>query len=117
MVLTEKEKRILEQHFKFLDKDGSGVLEPREFLQLPHLTQNPMVMRMFQILDKNKDGKISYLEFLDVIQTISNVENSDHKIELTFKVYDMDEDGFISNGDLFKVVKMMVGNVLNDDKI
>jgi serine/threonine-protein phosphatase 2B regulatory subunit len=29
-------------------------------------------------------------------------------------VYDKDEDGFISNGDLFSVLKMMVGSNLND---
>lgn len=29
-------------------------------------------------------------------------------------VYDKDEDGFISNGDLFSVLKMMVGTNLND---
>ena len=31
-----------------------------------------------------------------------------------FKIYDIDEDGFITNGELFKVLKMMVGNNLND---
>ena len=31
---------------------------------------------------------------------------------VAFKVYDMDRDGFISNGELFVVLKMMVGNNL-----
>jgi hypothetical protein len=31
---------------------------------------------------------------------------------VAFKVYDMDRDGFISNGELFLVLKMMVGNNL-----
>ncbi len=29
-----------------------------------------------------------------------------------FKIYDIDEDGFISNEELFAVLKMMVGNNL-----
>jgi len=29
-------------------------------------------------------------------------------------VYDVNEDGFISNGDLFGVLKMMIGSNLND---
>jgi serine/threonine-protein phosphatase 2B regulatory subunit len=29
-------------------------------------------------------------------------------------VYDLDGDGFISNAELFRVLKMMVGNNLND---
>ena len=31
-----------------------------------------------------------------------------------FKIYDIDGDGYISNGELFKVLKMMVGNNLTD---
>jgi hypothetical protein len=33
-------------------------------------------------------------------------------LPVAFKVYDMDRDGFISNGELFLVLKMMVGNNL-----
>lgn len=33
-------------------------------------------------------------------------------MSVAFKVYDMDRDGFISNGELFLVLKMMVGNNL-----
>jgi hypothetical protein len=32
--------------------------------------------------------------------------------KVAFKVYDVDRDGFISNGELFLVLKMMVGNNL-----
>lgn len=31
---------------------------------------------------------------------------------VAFKVYDMDRDGYISNGELYLVLKMMVGNNL-----
>ena len=33
-------------------------------------------------------------------------------ILVAFKVYDIDRDGYISNGELFLVLKMMVGNNL-----
>lgn len=33
---------------------------------------------------------------------------------VAFQVYDIDGDGFISNSELFRVLKMMVGNNLND---
>lgn len=33
---------------------------------------------------------------------------------VAFNVYDIDGDGMISNGDLFRVLKMMVGNNLTD---
>ena len=33
---------------------------------------------------------------------------------VAFKIYDINQDGFISNGELFTVLKMMVGNNLKD---
>ncbi|KAG8917006.1 Calcineurin subunit B [Tulasnella sp. 408] len=38
-----------------------------------------------------------------------------HKV--AFKVYDIDRDGYISNGELFLVLKMMVGNNLKDTQL
>jgi serine/threonine-protein phosphatase 2B regulatory subunit len=34
-----------------------------------------------------------------------------------FKVYDIDRDGFISNGELYIVLKMMVGSNLKDSQL
>ena len=33
------------------------------------------------------------------------------------RIYDMDNDGFVSNGELFQVLKMMVGNNLKDTQL
>lgn len=40
-----------------------------------------------------------------------------HHRVVAFKVYDMDRDGYISNGELFLVLKMMVGNNLKDNQL
>ena len=69
---------------------------------------------MIQIFDKNKDGKISFVEFINGLAALSTGANDQEKLKFAFKVYDMDEDGYISNGDLFKVLKIMVGNNLTD---
>jgi Ca2+-binding EF-hand superfamily protein len=59
-----------------LDKDKSGTLEPEEFFDIPgklaisnnglfeELANNPLVKRVIAVLDKNKDGSISFLEFV-----------------------------------------------------
>ena len=36
---------------------------------------------------------------------------------VAFKVYDMDSDGFISNGELFQTLKLMVGSNLKDSEL
>ena len=35
-------------------------------------------------------------------------------VSVAFQIYDIDQDGFISNGELFQVLKMMVGNNLKE---
>jgi len=37
--------------------------------------------------------------------------------KVAFKIYDVDGDGYISNGELFQVLKMMVGNNLKDTQL
>ena len=34
-----------------------------------------------------------------------------------FKIYDVDKDGYISNGELFQVLKLMVGSNLKDTQL
>ena len=36
---------------------------------------------------------------------------------VAFKIYDMDNDGYISNGELFQVLKLMVGSNLKDTQL
>lgn len=51
-----------------------------------------------------------YVDHLSHIQTLLIICST-----VAFKVYDIDRDGYISNGELFLVLKMMVGNNLKVD--
>ena len=84
------------------------------FIKQLELAQNPLVKRVIAVLDKNKDGKISFLEFVQGLASLSAGSSQDEKLRFAFQIYDINNDGFISNGELFTVLKMMVGNNLND---
>ena len=116
-IFTEEEIKRLYKHFNKLDTDKSGELEPEEFFDVPAIAQNPLVKRVIQIFDKNKDGKISFVEFINGLAALSTGADDQEKLKFAFKVYDMDEDNYISNGDLFKVLKIMVGNNLTDRQL
>ena len=47
----------------------------------------------------------------------SSKGNKEEKLKFAFKVYDIDRDGYISNGELFIVLKMMVGSNLKDQQL
>ena len=111
---TEDELQKLYKNFNKLDKDKSGSLEPQEFFDIPELANNPLVKRVIDVLDKNKDGSISFLEFVQGLNSLSAGSSQEDKLRFAFQIYDINNDGFISNGELFTVLKMMVGNNLND---
>ena len=78
------------------------------------LAQNPLVKRVIAVLDRNKDGSISFLEFVQGLNSLSAGATQEDKLRFAFQIYDINGDGYISNGELFSVLKMMVGNNLND---
>lgn len=40
-----------------------------------------------------------------------------HQTSVAFNIYDIDQDGFISNGELFQVLKTMVGSNLSEKQL
>ena len=61
------------------------------------------MQRVIDVFDKNKDGKISFTEFVSGLSSLHSDGPIENKIKFVFSIYDMDNDGFISNGELFKV--------------
>ncbi|KAL4780553.1 hypothetical protein BJX76DRAFT_337670 [Aspergillus varians] len=104
----------LRKRFMKLDKDNSGTIDRDEFLSLPQVSSNPLATRMIAIFDEDGGGDVDFQEFVSGLSAFSSKGNKEEKLRFAFKVYDIDRDGYISNGELFIVLKMMVGNNLKD---
>ncbi|KAJ3412177.1 ATP binding domain 4 [Chytridiales sp. JEL 0842] len=107
----------LYKRFVKLDKDGSGTIDKDEFLQIPQIASNPLAARLLSVLDGDGTGDVDFKEFISGLSAFSSKGNKEEKLRFAFKVYDMDRDGFISNGELYLVLKMMVGNNLKDQQL
>ena len=70
--------------------------------------------RMIAIFDEDGGGDVDFQEFVTGLSAFSSKGNKEEKLRFAFRVYDIDRDGYISNGELFIVLKMMVGNNLKD---
>ncbi|KAF7508504.1 Calcineurin subunit B [Endocarpon pusillum] len=104
----------LRKRFMKLDKDNNGTIERDEFLSLPQVSSNPLATRMIAIFDEDGGGDVDFQEFVTGLSAFSSKGNKEEKLHFAFKVYDIDRDGYISNGELFIVLKMMVGSNLKD---
>jgi len=126
------EIRRLSKRFSKLDTDKSGGISLDEIMALPELKSNPLVKRVYNIMDKDSNGNVDLKEFLTVFNqvvepvlktssgrfTARNNEFYETRLRFAFKIYDVDGDGYISRDDLFQAIKIMVGkNSLSEVQI
>lgn len=102
-------------------------------MTLPELQQNPLVQRVIDIFDADGNGEVDFkgmlakkklslinyvrrkkllkstnhiifpLEFIQGVSQFSVKGDKESKLRFAFRIYDMDNDGYISNGELFQV--------------
>ncbi|WFD18621.1 Calcineurin subunit B [Malassezia caprae] len=114
---SAQEIQRLKKRFLKLDRDGSGSIDRDEFLQIPAIANNPLAQRLISIIDADGGGTVDFQEFVHGLSVFTSHGSREEKLQFVFKVYDMDRDGFISNGELFIVLKMMVGGNLKDQQL
>lgn len=107
----------LRKRFMKLDKDGSGTIDKSEFLSIPGISSNPLATRLMDVFDEDGDGTIDFQEFISGLSAFSGKSPKIDKLKFAFEIYDIDKDGFIGNGELFIVMKMMVGKNLQDEEL
>lgn len=107
----------LRKRFMKLDKDKSGTIEKDEFLAIPGVSSNPLATRLMDVFDEDGGGDIDFQEFISALSVFSGKSSKEDKLKFAFKVYDIDRDGYISNGELLIVLKMMVGKNLEDAQL
>lgn len=71
----KNELKVLYKNFVKLDQDHSGLIEPNEFFDVPELKDNPIVLRIISVFDKNNDGKLSFYEFVSGLSLLTNSSN------------------------------------------
>lgn len=111
---SQKDISRLYSRFKALDEDGNGQLDPNEILGVAELTENPLVQRVISVFDKDGNGTVSFIEFLLGLSKLAAGTSEEQKLQFAFSIYDVNKDGYISNGDLYNVMKMMVGDNLEE---
>merc|ERR1712223_2374681 len=100
-----------------LDLDDSKSVSINELMSIPVLQQNPLVQRVIDIFDEDQNGEVDFKEFIQGISQFSVKGDKSSKLRFAFKIYDIDNDGYIPNGELFQVLKMMVGNNLKETQL
>ncbi|EMR08696.1 hypothetical protein PNEG_02874 [Pneumocystis murina B123] len=111
---NQEEINRIHECFMKLDANHSGSINACEFLSIPQIAKNPLATRLFAVVDEDGDGNMNFEELIKSLNIFSSKGHKREKLLFTFKIYDIDRDGYISNGELFLVLKMMTGNNIKD---
>ena len=121
--------RSLFRIFKNLSENSNCSAEqtrisPEQFYQLPEIENNPFkedLVRIFNTDTEKKDRPggpwLSFYDFVDMMNVLSERAPAELKAEYAFRLYDMNGDGKITEDDVEKVVEKLVGCENDDEKI
>ncbi|CAF4947918.1 caltractin-like isoform X2 [Pieris napi] len=120
LVFTKEQKNDLHEAFNLLDYNGEGKIKAEDFrVAIKALGYEPTkeeLQKMINGVDKGLTGKLSFENFETAIMRKIMSLDSDGDIMKSFRLFDMDDCGFISFENLKQVTKIL-GIYLSDQEI
>lgn len=83
-----------------------GIEEFASYLKLP--ISEPF-RQLFALFDRNNDGSIDFREYVVGLTVLCNPANTDKILRMSFKLFDLDEDGFITQPELAAILQAAFG--------
>ncbi|ESP05466.1 hypothetical protein LOTGIDRAFT_228042 [Lottia gigantea] len=113
--LTKKEilhvyKRFFTLAPQAVNQDKNTKLGISDIQKLPELKVNPFRERICKVFSSSGDGDMTFEDFLDMMSVFSDQAPKNVKVEYAFRIYDFDEDDYISAGDLKEVIDKLTGD-------
>ncbi|KAM3956866.1 uncharacterized protein ACR2FA_009177 [Aphomia sociella] len=120
LVLTLEQENDLRKAFNLLDYTGEGKIKAESFrVVIKALGYEPTkeeLQHMINAVDKGDTGKLSFENFETAIMRKIMSQDSDGDIMKSFRLFDMDDCGYISFENVKRVTEVL-GTYLTDEEI
>ncbi|KAK9950192.1 hypothetical protein M0R45_005693 [Rubus argutus] len=107
---TDDSEEELKEAFRVFDKDENGFISTAElrhvFSNLGEKFTDEEIDEMIHEADQDGDGQVSYEEFVRLTRPdkIKDTDDSEEEFKEAFRVFDKDQNGFISAAELHQVM-------------
>ncbi|KAL5208439.1 hypothetical protein ABZP36_032874 [Zizania latifolia] len=110
-LFSQQEIVSLYKRFCQLDRSAKGFISEDEFLSIPEFSLNPLSKRLLRMVDG-----LNFKDFVSFLSTFSAKASLRQKIELIFKVYDIDGKGKVTFRDLVEILQDQTGSFMTEEQ-
>lgn len=109
--LTTKEIKHLSDLFLALDRSHEGTIRPRELREIlreGRITDEDEIQQIFDSMDTNHDGEITFNDFVTAMLTAKLTFN-EAMVKAAFEKFDLDKSGYITVANLWAIFEERMG--------
>ncbi|XP_053203340.1 calcium and integrin-binding family member 3-like isoform X2 [Panonychus citri] len=99
------------------DEAQTITLPMAKFEKMSELKENPFRNRICKVFSHDGSGNMTFDDFLDMLSVFSESAPRDVKVYYAFKIYDYDDDHFISGKDIEQTAIALTKNQLGPEEI
>jgi len=93
-----------------MDKYPTGLISKQDFIienmEFTHFGNNILWGHIFDIIDSDLSGKISFVEWISLLSCVNRGSKCE-QLELMFRLFDSDNDGFLGREEVLQIVKFL----------
>lgn len=115
--VSQKELKRVYRRFLRLDQGAKGYVSVDDLQTLQELADHPLGDRIARMLAPGVQDHIDFRLFAQMISYFSSKGDAEQRMKFFFNIYDIDQDGFVNDSELFVVLKMIVKGVLSDAQV
>ncbi|XP_004420910.1 PREDICTED: lysophosphatidylcholine acyltransferase 2B-like [Ceratotherium simum simum] len=101
--------RHLDEYAAIAIASKGGKIEIEEFANYLKLPISEPLRQLFAFFDRNNDGSIDFREYVISLTVLCNSANTEKILQMSFKLFDLDEDGFITEQELAAILQAAFG--------
>ncbi|XP_067846629.1 calcium and integrin-binding family member 3-like [Heptranchias perlo] len=106
--------QIVTRHFN----DSANIKLPLQLIsEMPELKENPFHQKILQVFSEDKQGNMTFNDFLNMFSVLSDLAPNHLKAYYAFKIYDFNNDNFICQSDLEVMLGKLTGEELSDEEL